>query len=221
MRLGLLVFVTILANSASAHPGGWDANGGHTARATGIYHCHDHPCLSNTKLENQQWFEKKQFSKTYDRSQWPHWLDPDKNCRDVSQDVLMRDVTANLELARNRCFVVSGKWRDPYTNQLISNKKLIEIDHVVPLFWAHTHGGASWSHSQKAAFANDLDNLLAVSRTANQDKSASGPIEWLPPNSDFRCSYLDIWSVVLRKYPALAFTNEEKAYFDEQLNRCR
>jgi len=41
---------------------------------------------------------------------------------------------------------------------------------------------------QLVAFANDPDNLLAVSAHANEDKSDSGPGEWLAPNEAFDCS---------------------------------
>lgn len=40
------LLVSIWPTPISAHPGGLDAQGGHTDRSTGQYHCHREPCFS-------------------------------------------------------------------------------------------------------------------------------------------------------------------------------
>lgn len=45
----VLVGLALAAPSVSAHPGGLDANGGHTNHKTGEYHCHRAPCSSEPK----------------------------------------------------------------------------------------------------------------------------------------------------------------------------
>lgn len=40
LKAGLIAFVAVLAQPASAHSGGLDKNGCHTNRKTGDYHCH-------------------------------------------------------------------------------------------------------------------------------------------------------------------------------------
>lgn len=44
-------------------------------------------------------------------------------------------------------------------------------------------GASEWTTEEREAFANDLDipQLLAVTDNVNQEKSDSGPEEWLPP----------------------------------------
>jgi hypothetical protein len=46
--LALILFLT-LPVSVLAHPGRTDANGCHTNRKTGEYHCHNTPAISETK----------------------------------------------------------------------------------------------------------------------------------------------------------------------------
>jgi hypothetical protein len=55
MKIFTLAMVLLLPMSAYAHGGGLDANGCHTKRATGEYHCHrgsSHPAPSPNKQKN-------------------------------------------------------------------------------------------------------------------------------------------------------------------------
>jgi len=108
---------------------------------------------------------------------------------------------------------------------LISGKQLtrasdLDVDHVIPLKWAHDHGGGAWSAAKKEIFANDAINLLVVDDGLNQKKGAKGPDEWLPPNRAFRCEYLFIWEQVLEKYSDLVFSHQGNLIFKEQFNSC-
>lgn len=48
----ILLGLALGASPVLAHPGGLDANGGHTNRKTGEYHCHRAPCSSESKAES-------------------------------------------------------------------------------------------------------------------------------------------------------------------------
>ena len=78
------------------------------------------------------------------------------------------------------------------------NVRNIDIDHIIPLKWAHDHGGANWSPTKKTAFANDPENLLATTASANRQKGAKGPEAWIPLVN--RCSYGIHWQYLLTKY---------------------
>ena len=80
---------------------------------------------------------------------------------------------------------------------VFTNASDVDIDHVIPLKYAHDHGGAIWTLCVKKLFANDPDNLLAVDDGENQFKSAKGPSEYLPPNEDYHCEYATKWTIIL------------------------
>lgn len=111
-------------------------------------------------------------------------------------------------------------WNDPFSGKIFTRTSDLDIDHVVPLYWAHAHGGANWPLEKKEEFANDMRNLLAVDNELNQRKGARGPSEWMPPNQSFRCDYLRIWIDVMKIYPGLAFTSSEQRIVNGQLKTC-
>jgi len=86
--------------------------------------------------------------------------------------------------------VLTGKWLDPYTGNTFRKSADVDIDHMVPLYWAWQHGAYDWNKDKRVRFANDPRNLFAVQKSVNREKSASGPLRWLPPNVAFRCSYV-------------------------------
>ena len=51
---------------------------------------------------------------------------------------------------------------------------------------------------QKRDFANDPDNLLTTSLSANRSKGEKGPDQWLP--SINKCSYAQGWELLIEKY---------------------
>jgi CRISPR/Cas system Type II protein with McrA/HNH and RuvC-like nuclease domain len=56
---------------------------------------------------------------------------------------------------------------------------------VIPLKWAHIHGGWRWSKDLKRQFANDYLNLVLVDKGRNRSKGEKDPGEWMPDNSDY------------------------------------
>lgn len=133
------------------------------------------------------------------------WKDVERTGCDTRNRVLaaqLRDVV--FKPGTGDCKVISGVLVDPYTGTTLqfggANRADIEIDHVFALARAWDAGAAGWTHERREGFANDLDNLLAVSGSENQSKSASGPDRWLPPNKAFVCPYVEKYLGVAVEY---------------------
>ncbi len=126
----------------------------------------------------------------YRREDYGPWLDEDNDCQSTRHEILTELSAVPVTLTSDGCRVVRGRWIDPYTNTIFFDAKKLDIDHIVPVAWAHERGGHSWNVTQKKAFYNDLRNLIAVDRTANRAKGADGPLKWLPPYKPYQCQYV-------------------------------
>jgi hypothetical protein len=125
---------------------------------------------------------------TYDRSTWKHWEDFDGDCQNTRHELLIASSEVPVTFTSSTgCTVATGQWLDPYTGDTYTLASDLDIDHVIPLNYAHLHGGAIWSAFVKKLFANDPENLLAVDDGENQSKSAKGPSQWLPPDESNHC----------------------------------
>jgi hypothetical protein len=127
----------------------------------------------------------------------PDWLDPDGNGCDARNDVLRRDlVEVELRPRTNGCIVERGMLRDPYSGVLQrfergpTTSDSVQIDHVVSLANAWRSGAQSWTAPQRAAFANDPLELLAVRKQSNADKDSADAAAWLPPQPSLRCAFV-------------------------------
>jgi len=138
----------------------------------------------------------------YNREQWPHWRASGTPCINMRERVLI-DAAKSVALSADGCKIERGVWIDPYTNRELGRDDM-DIDHIVPLEWAHNHGGWRWTREQRADFANDPVNLIAVLDRENSKKGGSGPSEYAPPLKSRRCAYARRFIVVLWKYHDLA-----------------
>jgi len=137
----------------------------------------------------------------YNRKDWPHWEDLDRDCQNTRAEILIRDSRIPVQFKNRReCLVVAGEWFGPYTGRTFYRASDVDIDHVVPLAHAHRAGGAGWPRWKKRQFANDPDNLLAVDDATNQEKGAQPPSQWMPPRSEFWCEYLARWVLIEERY---------------------
>lgn len=134
----------------------------------------------------------------YRRSEWQHWTG---DClRNVRQRVLADESRRGVLI--DGCRVVSGEWLDPYTGELVTAAAVVDVDHVVPLAFAHAHGGFAWNRAKRRAYANSLgdpDHLVAVTASANRRKGASGPDEWRPRREAW-CWYGEAWDRIVREW---------------------
>lgn len=134
----------------------------------------------------------------YDRSDWPHWLDYDGDCMNTRHELLRDRSLFPVVLSEDGCYVVTGLWYGPYTGKHYMQPRDLDLDHVVPLKWAHLHGGADWDEDRKTLFANDRLNLLLVEKGHNRRKGADGPDQYLPPEA--QCDYLQRFRAVVSRY---------------------
>jgi hypothetical protein len=161
-----------------------------------------------------------QFSTLYDRSDWPHWLDDDKDCQNTRHEILIQTSSKPVEFKTDsECNVLSGSWYDPYSGSTFTISKDLDLDHIVPLKFAHGHGADKWSRERKKQFANDYDNLVLVNASLNLQKGAKGLDEWLPPNQSYRCEYIARFNSVMAQYE-LTYIPSEKRIINRMVKAC-
>lgn len=165
--------------------------------------------------------EGRSFVSLYDRGEWRHWTDDDGDCQNTRHELLIAtsqsDVTFKTE---NSCVVQLGSWFDPYSGNTFGLSTELDLDHIVPLKFAHGHGGDVWSKERKETFANDIENLLLVSSSLNRQKGAKGIDEWLPPNHAYRCEYIGRFNAIMSKYE-LAYIPSEQRVVDKMMKACQ
>jgi hypothetical protein len=152
----------------------------------------------------------------YSRDQFgPAWYDADHNGCDTRNDILARDLA---DVARTgSCIVLRGTLHDPYTGQTISfvrgasTSSAVQIDHRVPLAEAWQSGADHWTLAKRRDFANDQQNLLAVSGPENERKGDKDPAQYLPPDNDYDCTYVRDYIAVKVKWDLTVDTAEYTA----------
>ena len=148
-------------------------------------------------------------SVAYDRDLYDHWIDEDGDCENARHELLKELSTGRITMSDSGCTVARGRWNDPYTGRIFTNARDMDIDHMVPLAWAHAHGADDWSAAERRRFANDPVNMFAVEASANRSKGARGPLEWLPPSESFHCQYVTRFHRIVRTY-GLEYTDYEQ-----------
>jgi len=104
---------------------------------------------------------------------------------------------------------------DPYTGSSLSRDD-IQIDHVVALGNAWATGAYTWTSTQREVFANDENELLAVSAHANESKGDDDASEWLPTRS-YQVTYVEHQIGIKTAYH-LGVTADERAAMRTVLN---
>lgn len=95
----------------------------------------------------------------------------------------------------------------------------MDVDHVIPLKWAHLHGGWRWTKNEKETYANDFENLILVDDGRNPSKSAKGPGSGMPNSSAYHCHYISRWHYLIDKYN-LSPNQTDKNKISEMLELC-
>ncbi len=150
---------------------------------------------------------------------WPRF---DGRC-DTRDQILARDLRDQVRQPIGSCNVTAGTLDDPYTGMMIrldpATPHAVEIDHVVPLGDAWVKGAQQWTPQQRARFAVDPDNLLAVDGPSNSAKRDGDSATWLPPNKAFRCEYAGRQVEIKTRYQ-LWVTQAEKTQLQRLLMTC-
>ena len=163
----------------------------------------------------------------YTRAQFGQtWADVNRNGCDTRNDILKRDLTAEVFKERTReCVVLSGTLIDPFSGEIINfvrgnfSSMEVQIDHVVALSNAWQTGAFKLSIKDRTAFANDPLNLLAVKGRLNSQKRDGDAATWLPPLKSYRCDYVSRQIAVKIRYK-LWFTAPEKEAMIRILKSC-
>jgi hypothetical protein len=161
----------------------------------------------------------------YDRDQFgPAWADVDRNGCDTRNDILSRDLTAEVyKPGTSDCVVLTGSLADPYTATTIAFERgdgtSVDIDHVVALGNSWQTGAFAWDVAKRTALANDPLNLLAVDYSANRQKGDGDAATWLPRNNAYRCAYVARQVAVKAAY-GLWVTRAEHDAIDRVLSGC-
>lgn len=228
----VIVCLILRPGGAYAHGGGLDKLGCHNDSKAGNYHCHQGPLAG-------QYFESKAEAlgalggggaqpaittgpAPYDRALYRHWIDADSDCQNTRHEVLIAESQIPVQLDARGCRVVAGRWYDPYTDQIFTDPRRLDVDHLVPLAETHRSGADVWTSQRRRDYANDLghpDTLIAVDAGANRSKGAKDPAEWLPPNDDYHCEYVAAWMRVKAKWE-LQMDRDERAAIDKVLSEC-
>ena len=131
----------------------------------------------------------------YDRDLFASDWDYSFGC-DMRNKILRRDFIDFQFRSDSSCIIATGVLLDPYTGQTIGfvrgvgTSNEVQIDHVVAVSDAWQKGAQQLSSAQRYAFYNDPLNLLAVSGSANAQKSDSDAASWLPSNKAYRCAFV-------------------------------
>jgi len=131
----------------------------------------------------------------YDRDLFETWIDANGDGCNARKEVLLRDAVVAPTVGA-KCALTGGQWVSPYDGQVFNDASLVQIDHVVALAEAWDSGASMWDSTRRTLFANDLSlpwSLLGVSGATNEDKGDKDPADWLPPRSEFVCTYLGDW----------------------------
>jgi len=168
----------------------------------------------------------------YKRTEWKHWNNINgSSCWTIREEALFNQAEKNSIVLldknnketkdkNNACSIKSGKWKDPYTNEIISNPSKTDVDHTSALSATARAGGQSWDKAKKEAFANDLDHLIVTSQKANRQKGDKTPSEWLPENQKSWCMYAKIYINILHKYN-LNVSQKDKDTLMNIINTCK
>ena len=155
----------------------------------------------------------------YDRDVYDYPADNDGDCVNTRHEVLASQSTVEPRYSGDGCYVSAGEWTDPYSGDVHTNPRDLQIDHVVPLYNAHRSGAANWPAERKAEFANYAGNLIAVEGDLNQEKGSDGPDEWRPPDRTYWCEYAELYATVKSDW-GLTVTSDELQALREMAEAC-
>ena len=158
------------------------------------------------------------------------WADVDGNGCDTRNDILARYVTED-RLAANRCTVLSGRLKDPYTSAELAFRRgtpqPVQIDHIVSLHTAWHAGASKWNNTRRRAFANDPTNLLPT--TLNSTKGDRAPAALFAATRDSRdkwkpspagqCTYARRFTLAAAEWN-LTLGAADRAALAQMLARC-
>lgn len=103
-----------------------------------------------TQLKTKDGVQKRIQVSKYSRSEFSHWIDKDKDCKDTRAETLITHNKGKLKFKTSRkCIVLSGLWYDPYSNKIFTQASELDIDHIIPLKCSFDYGANNWIKDKK------------------------------------------------------------------------
>lgn len=152
--------------------------------------------------------------KKYDRSAFGSWSDLDGDCLNTRDELLIIKSIVSVTLDESGCNILSGKWVDVYSGNILLDTKNIDVDHLVPLSLAWKLGASNWTDQERTRFYNDEDNIILTGSSVNRKKGDSSPLEWMPEEETFQCEYVSQFLQVLSEY-SLFLSNDISERLDQ------
>lgn len=204
----LLTFIVVLgglfavSGALFAHNGQLDRNGGHYYGQS--YHCHlsgcEMPDTFDFRRRDGLLTDYRSREKFYNEVDWDFEVDFDGDCQSTRQEMLVLTSRVPVRYTNPRnCVVRTGEWLDEYTGEVFTVAMKLDIDHVIPRMYAHTHGGDRWPAQKKLQFSNDPLNMVLVEHREIRRKRDRGPDRYLP-REEFQCEYVLLWQAIAEKY---------------------
>lgn len=205
------------------HAGSTDQNGGHYYQLS--YHCHMRGCeMPDTfdftrRARDSLLTDYRAREKFFNDDDWSFEQDFDGDCQSTRQEMLILTSRSTVRYTNPRnCVVRTGEWFDEYTGELFEVAVQIDIDHVIPRMYAHTHGGDRWMPEMKLQFSNDPLNLMLIERREIRRKRDRGPSRYLP-RDEFQCEYVNLWNQLSEKY-RLQLSSTDRSTISRILDDC-
>ena len=202
--LSFLTLTVCFPGGILGHAGNIDLNGGHYWGQS--YHCHVTACeMPDTfdfrrRTRDSLLTDYRKREKFFNEDDWSFEEDFDGDCQSTRQEMLILTSRIDVRYTNPRnCVVRTGEWLDEYTGELFKVAVKLEVDHIIPRMYAHTHGGDRWTPEKKLTFANDPLNIMLVERREIRRKRDRGPSRYLP-RAEFQCEYINLWNQISEKY---------------------
>ena len=221
--LSFLTILLCLSGNLFGHAGNLDLNGGHYWGQS--YHCHMTPCeMPDTfdfgrRARDSLLTDYRRREKFFNEDDWSFEEDFDGDCQSTRQEILVLTSRVEVRYTNPRnCIVRTGEWLDEYTGKSFKVAVKLDVDHVIPRMYAHTHGGDRWSAEKKLAFSNDPLNIILVERREIRRKRDRGPSRYLP-REEFQCEYANLWKQISEKYD-LQLSTADRSAISRFRNEC-
>ena len=205
------------------HAGNLDLNGGHYWGQS--YHCHMTACeIPDTfdfgrRSRDSLLTDYRKREKFFNEDDWSFEEDFDGDCQSTRQEMLVLTSRSEVRYTNPRnCVVRTGEWLDEYTGEVFEVAVKLEVDHVIPRMYAHTHGGDRWMAEKKLLFANDPLNIMLVERREIRRKRDRGPSRYLP-RDEFQCEYINLWDQISVKYD-LQLSSNDRSTISRMRDEC-
>ena len=150
----------------------------------------------------------------YDRNDYPHCTDMDRDCQDTRQQILFEENLGSIQFnSSKKCRVLKGLWFNSFKGREFEEHGKLDVDHIVPLKEANQSGAFSLSSAKRKDFADEFNgshHLSAMSSSVNLSKGVEGPVERIPPNQKFWREYVKGWVQIKIRWDLKADEEELK-----------